>query len=153
MRVLGVKSVKVTNVRGFCLEISTAIVVVVASRFGAALPRGKDDLHAILLNDGQMREYLHETSHSRCLRKLHAGLPVSTTQVLCGAVMGIGLFEGKNGVNWRQAAKVGLPQVTSLQHCILSIIALHLPLRLLHSRPEFDCWGVIYRLRLAGWRR
>ena len=35
MRVLGVKSVKVTNVRGFCLEISTAIVVVVASRFGA----------------------------------------------------------------------------------------------------------------------
>jgi sodium-dependent phosphate transporter len=34
MRVLGVKSVKVTNARGFCLEISTAITVVTASRFG-----------------------------------------------------------------------------------------------------------------------
>jgi hypothetical protein len=38
MRVLGVKSVKVTNARGFCLELSTAIVVVLASRYGAALP-------------------------------------------------------------------------------------------------------------------
>ena len=37
MRVLGVKSVKVTNARGFCLELSTAITVVVASRFGAGL--------------------------------------------------------------------------------------------------------------------
>ena len=36
MRVLGVKSVKVTNARGFCLEISTAITVVLASRYGAA---------------------------------------------------------------------------------------------------------------------
>jgi hypothetical protein len=35
MRVLGVKSVKVTNARGFCLELSTAITVVVASRYGA----------------------------------------------------------------------------------------------------------------------
>ena len=34
MRVLGVKSVKVTNARGFCLEISAAITVVTASRFG-----------------------------------------------------------------------------------------------------------------------
>lgn len=38
MRVLGVKSVKVTNARGFCLEISTAITVVLASRYGAVLP-------------------------------------------------------------------------------------------------------------------
>ena len=36
MRVLGVKSVKVTNARGFCLEISTAITVVIASRIGVA---------------------------------------------------------------------------------------------------------------------
>ena len=35
MRVLGVKTVKVTNARGFCLEISTAICVVTASRYGA----------------------------------------------------------------------------------------------------------------------
>lgn len=36
MRVLGVKSVKVTNARDFCLEISTAITVVIASRIGVA---------------------------------------------------------------------------------------------------------------------
>ena len=35
-----------------------------------------------------------------------AGLPVSTTQVLCGALLGVGLFEGAKGVNWRMAAKV-----------------------------------------------
>ena len=35
MRVLGVKAVKVTNARGFCLELSTAITVVIASRYGA----------------------------------------------------------------------------------------------------------------------
>lgn len=34
MRVLGVKAVKVTNARGFCLELSTAITVVIASRYG-----------------------------------------------------------------------------------------------------------------------
>ncbi|CAK0780225.1 hypothetical protein CVIRNUC_004976 [Coccomyxa viridis] len=67
MRVLGVKAVKVTNARGFCLELSTAITVVIASRYG---------------------------------------LPVSTTQVLCGALLGVGLFEGSKGVNWRMAAKV-----------------------------------------------
>ena len=37
MRVLGVKAVKVTNARGFCLELSTAITVVIASRYGAPL--------------------------------------------------------------------------------------------------------------------
>ena len=34
MRVLGVKALKVTNARGFCLELSTAITVVIASRYG-----------------------------------------------------------------------------------------------------------------------
>ena len=34
MRVLGVKSVKMTNSRGFCVELSTAITVIVASRYG-----------------------------------------------------------------------------------------------------------------------
>ena len=31
---------------------------------------------------------------------------MSTTQVLCGALLGVGLFEGSKGVNWRMAAKV-----------------------------------------------
>lgn len=35
-----------------------------------------------------------------------AGLPVSTTQVLSGALLGIGLFEGAKGVNWKLSAKV-----------------------------------------------
>lgn len=34
-QVIGVKSVKLTNSRGFCAELSTAIVVIVASRYGA----------------------------------------------------------------------------------------------------------------------
>ena len=36
MRVLGVKTSKLTNTRGFCAELSTAITVVVASRYGAS---------------------------------------------------------------------------------------------------------------------
>ena len=39
-----------------------------------------------------------------CVRA--AGLPVSTTQVLCGAIFAIGLFEGGKGLNWRVALKV-----------------------------------------------
>ncbi len=34
MRVLGVKVVKLSNTRGFCAELSTAITVILASRFG-----------------------------------------------------------------------------------------------------------------------
>jgi sodium-dependent phosphate transporter len=67
MRVLGVKSVKLTNSRGFCVELATAITVIVASRYG---------------------------------------LPVSTTQSLCGAVLAVGLFEGAKGVNWLMFARI-----------------------------------------------
>jgi sodium-dependent phosphate transporter len=67
MRVLGVKSVKLTNSRGFCVELSTAITVIVASRYG---------------------------------------LPVSTTQVLTGAILAVGLFEGVKGVNWFMFARI-----------------------------------------------
>ena len=48
MSVLAVKSVKLTNSRGFCVELASALTVILASRFG---------------------------------------LPVSTTQVVCGAVL------------------------------------------------------------------
>lgn len=34
MAVLAVKSVKLTNSRGFCVELATAMTVVLASRFG-----------------------------------------------------------------------------------------------------------------------
>ncbi|GAQ85424.1 phosphate transporter [Klebsormidium nitens] len=62
MQVFGVKSVKLTNSRGFCCELSTAAIVILSSRYG---------------------------------------LPVSTTQVLTGAIIAMGLFEGSKGVNWR----------------------------------------------------
>eukprot|EP00884_Botryococcus_braunii_P006395 jgi/Botrbrau1/15757/Bobra.4_1s0121.1 len=34
MRVIGVKSVKLTNSRGFCIELATAITVILSSRYG-----------------------------------------------------------------------------------------------------------------------
>jgi sodium-dependent phosphate transporter len=54
MRALGVKMTKLTNARGYCAEITAAIIVIVASRYG---------------------------------------FPVSTTQVITGAIAGIGISE------------------------------------------------------------
>jgi sodium-dependent phosphate transporter len=54
MRALGVKMTKITNSRGYCAELTSSIVVIVASRYG---------------------------------------FPVSTTQVITGAITGIGLAE------------------------------------------------------------
>lgn len=34
MQVFGVKSVKLTNSRGFCVELSTAAIVILSSRYG-----------------------------------------------------------------------------------------------------------------------
>ena len=69
MRVIGVEVAQLTCARGFSAELSTAIVVMVAS---------------------------------------YSGLPVSTTQTICGAVVAVGLFEGLRGVNWKVVAKVGI---------------------------------------------
>ena len=54
MRALGIKMVKITNSRGYCAELTSAIIVIVASRYG---------------------------------------FPVSTTQVITGAITGIGIVE------------------------------------------------------------
>ena len=75
MAVLAVKSVKLTNARGFCVELAAALTVVLASRFG---------------------------------------LPVSTTQVIVGAVLTVGLMEGAKGVNWRMAARIFIGWVLTL---------------------------------------
>ena len=40
---------------------------------------------------------------------LCAGLPVSTTQTICGAIFCIGIIEGAKGVNWRVFARVRYP--------------------------------------------
>lgn len=54
IRVLGVKMMKLTNSRGYCAELTAAIVVIISSRYG---------------------------------------FPVSTTQVITGAITGVGLLE------------------------------------------------------------
>jgi sodium-dependent phosphate transporter len=54
IRALGVKMTKLTNSRGYCAELTAAIVVIVASRYG---------------------------------------FPVSTTQVITGAITGVGISE------------------------------------------------------------
>jgi solute carrier family 20 (sodium-dependent phosphate transporter) len=54
MRALGVKMTKLSNSRGYCAELTSAIIVIVSSRYG---------------------------------------FPVSTTQVITGAITGIGLLE------------------------------------------------------------
>ena len=144
MRVLGVKSVKVTNARGFCLEISTAITVVIASRIGVAssvfiidtfaTAQGPLLLHFVPAPGPELLErcscaalaafassssvpvyrvlVIMGDASAKTWRVLSlacrvAGLPVSTTQVLCGAIFAIGLFEGGKGLNWRVALKVG----------------------------------------------
>ena len=75
MAVLAVKSVKLTNSRGFCVELASALTVVLASRFG---------------------------------------LPISTTQVVCGAVLSMGLMEGAKGVNWRMALRIFIGWILTL---------------------------------------
>lgn len=39
---------------------------------------------------------------------------VSTTQVICGAVLAMGLMEGGKGVNWRMAARIAVGWVLTL---------------------------------------
>ena len=73
--VLAVRSVKLTNTRGFCVELSSALTVVLASRYG---------------------------------------LPVSTTQVVCGAVVSVGLMEGARGVNYRMVVRMAAGWVLTL---------------------------------------
>jgi sodium-dependent phosphate transporter len=60
---MGVKLVKITPTRGFCVELSTAFVIVLGS---------------------------------------YLGLPLSSTQVATGAILGVGLAEGRvrESVNW-----------------------------------------------------
>jgi hypothetical protein len=45
-----------------------------------------------------------------------AGLPVSTTQTITGALIAIGLTEGLKGVNWRAVLKVRTPSCPSHIH-------------------------------------
>ena len=64
MRVLGVKAVKVTNARGFCLELSTAITVVIASRYGTSPPRMHAFTLSALLLASQLWLWISDADHN-----------------------------------------------------------------------------------------
>jgi len=66
MRALGVRMAAMTPSRGYSAELSTSLVISIASAYG---------------------------------------MPISTTHTITGAVVGIGLMEGRNGVNWKHLAK------------------------------------------------
>lgn len=61
VRAMGVRLAKLSPTRGFCAEISTAFVILIASQYG---------------------------------------LPTSSSQVITGGIIGVGLCEGVMGVNW-----------------------------------------------------
>jgi sodium-dependent phosphate transporter len=67
MRALGFKVAKITPARGFIIELSSAVVVLVGSRFD---------------------------------------IPLSTTHCQVGAIFGMGICEGQNGVNWLALTKI-----------------------------------------------
>jgi sodium-dependent phosphate transporter len=67
IEVMGVKMTKISNTRGLCIDMSAAIVVILASAYG---------------------------------------LPVSSTQTVTGSIIGVGLLDGKSGVNWKVMGKV-----------------------------------------------
>jgi sodium-dependent phosphate transporter len=67
IEVMGVKMTKISNTRGLCIDMSAAIVVILASAYG---------------------------------------LPVSSTQTVTGSIIGVGILDGRSGINWRVMFKV-----------------------------------------------
>jgi solute carrier family 20 (sodium-dependent phosphate transporter) len=67
IEVMGVKMTKISNTRGLCIDMSAAIVVILASAYG---------------------------------------LPVSSTQTVTGSIIGVGILDGRSGVNWKVMSKV-----------------------------------------------
>lgn len=130
-----VKTVKVTNARGFCAEIATAITVAVASRYGgcADVVEGVStarfpacaDVNAL---GGPNLPYDNTTAESgtHCSLEIgrgielgawyhhepqptnhpSAGLPVSTTMTITGGLIGIGCLEGFKGINYKVLFRV-----------------------------------------------
>jgi len=66
MAALGVRMAAMTPSRGYSAELSTSLVISIASAYG---------------------------------------MPISTTHTITGAVVGVGMMEGKGGVNWKHFAK------------------------------------------------
>ena len=75
---IGVKLMKVTPARGFAIELSAALVVIIGSGLG---------------------------------------IPLSTTHCQVGAETGVGMVEGKGGVNWSLLGQVGIGWLVTLLIC------------------------------------
>lgn len=52
-----------------------------------------------------------------------AGIPVSTTHASVGAVMGVGLVDGRDNVDWTVMARIGLSWIITLPICALAMAA------------------------------
>jgi len=85
VRVVGVKLAKLSPTRGFCAEISTAFVILIAAQYG---------------------------------------LPTSSSQVITGGIIGVGLCEGVIGVNWRFFAVQFAAWIGTLFVCAIGTAAL-----------------------------
>ncbi|KAJ9508203.1 hypothetical protein QJQ45_021537 [Haematococcus lacustris] len=84
-RSMGVRLAKLSPSRGFCAELSTALVILVCSQYG---------------------------------------LPTSSSQVITGGIIGVGLTEGTMGVNWRFFALQFSTWVSTLFVCGLGTAAI-----------------------------
>jgi hypothetical protein len=134
-------NVQLTNARGFCAELATAITVAIASRYGnpphaaycrlgqsntACLAGRQPAACSVCLqvlfscrHEGLWPKCICPPAHT-CDVGACAGLPISTTQTITGGLLAIGLFEGLKGVNWRAVSHVLCTYVT-LCYCTVTI--------------------------------
>jgi solute carrier family 20 (sodium-dependent phosphate transporter) len=74
-RAVGVRMAKLSPTRGFCAELSTAMVIMIAAQYG---------------------------------------LPTSSSQCITGGIIGVGLLEGKAGINWSYFGKLFISWILTL---------------------------------------
>jgi phosphate/sulfate permease len=88
MRNLGNKITLHSPSRGFSMELGSAFTIIMATRLCRSI---------------SLREFLHLTVHSPV--DTCSALPVSTTQCITGATVGVGLCNGDwRTINWRMVA-------------------------------------------------
>jgi PiT family inorganic phosphate transporter len=101
MKTVGQNIVELTPVAGFVVIMSTALVLFLFS---------SEDLQSIILTAGLPALPL---------------VPVSSTQAMVGAVLGIGLLKGGRGVNFRLLGRIASGWVTApLAACLITFISL-----------------------------
>jgi len=110
MRALGVRMAVMTPSRGYAAELSTSLVVSLASAYG---------------------------------------MPISTTHTITGAVVGVGVLEGRKGVNWKHLG-------TTFSSWVLTLIVVGFLTAALFSQgayaPSIQCNREVQQLKgtIAG---